>query len=133
MARKIAFILFSCLLLFIGAQMADARVSGTELMTAYSIRISILNDGDEYEWEYDSPNHYEYEEGNYVIKGKKAKKEVDSIVQLLHLHPKAKMEEMVEALQKRYKQLEKVDIRFMSEESKLFTWTWNSQLEKELK
>lgn len=35
----------------------------SELMQAFSVRITVVEQDVIYEWEYDNPNHYEYEEG----------------------------------------------------------------------
>lgn len=90
------------------------------------IKITVINDGVSYEWEYENPNKYEFEQGEKVIKDAAAKKKMNEIVQLLKLHSDAKIEDMVQVLQNHgYNQLEKVDIRVMDHDGKLFTWIWN--------
>ncbi|MDT8859399.1 hypothetical protein N0O92_04070 [Alkalihalobacillus sp. MEB130] len=105
----------------------QAAASGTELMTAFSLRVTIVENGVEHEWEYDSPNHYEYEQGDRVVKGKEAKEKVEQIVDELQLHEKAEVNDLVKRLKSSaYPNMKKLDIRFMNGESKLFTWVWEA-------
>ncbi|OIJ10940.1 hypothetical protein BKP35_12695 [Anaerobacillus arseniciselenatis] len=102
------------------------QVSALNLMESFFLKITIVENGIEHEWEYTSPGKYEYEKGEQVIKTDEAKVEMQSIVKLLNLSEKAKVEEMVDVLQKeRYPTLERLEIRWMNGESKLYTWVWD--------
>lgn len=95
------------------------------LMESFFLKITIVENGVEHEWEYTSPGKYEYEKGNYVIKTPEAKEQLLSIVKTLNLSEKAEIEEMVEALKKEeFPKIERLDIRWMNKESKLYTWVW---------
>ncbi len=104
------------------------QVSALNLMESFFLKITIVENGVEHEWEYTSPGKYEYEKGEQVIKTDEAKVEMQSIVKLLNLSEKAKVEEMVDVLQKeRYPNLERLEIRWMNGESKLYTWVWDKK------
>ncbi|WNF36049.1 hypothetical protein RJD24_16570 [Bacillaceae bacterium IKA-2] len=98
------------------------------LMESFFLKITVIENGVEHEWEYTSPGKYEYEKGNHVIKTLEAKEQMLSIVKTLNLSETAKVEEMVEDLKKeKFPKLEQLDIRWMNKESKLYTWVWNSK------
>ncbi|OIJ18256.1 hypothetical protein BKP45_11770 [Anaerobacillus alkalidiazotrophicus] len=95
------------------------------LMESLYLKISIVENGIEHEWEYTSPGKYEYEKGERVIKTKVAKEEMHSIIKTLNLSKSAKIEDMVKILkQERFPKLERLDIRWMDGENKLYTWVW---------
>ncbi|TSB48052.1 hypothetical protein [Alkalicoccobacillus porphyridii] len=100
------------------------KASGFELMQTFSLRITIVENGVEHEWEYDSPGHYEYETGSNVIKGKEAKVQVDHMVSMLKISKDKKQEQYKETLKQAYPQLQSFDIRFMDEDDRLYTWGW---------
>ncbi|GAE28094.1 hypothetical protein JCM9140_4288 [Halalkalibacter wakoensis JCM 9140] len=116
---------FSFVLVLVLGVCLPAQAAGTELMTAFSLRVTVVENGVEYEWEYDSPNHYEYEEGNQVIKGKEAKEKVEQMAGQLQLSEETEVKDLVERVKSStHPNIERLDIRFMNGESKLFTWVW---------
>ncbi|GAF64324.1 hypothetical protein BTS2_1216 [Bacillus sp. TS-2] len=123
---KILFAISTLLFFICSSFQVNADVSGTRLMTISSVRITVVDSGIEYEWEYDNPSHYEYEEGNYVQKGENAKQEVEEMVKLIEIDEHQTIENMISLLKKRYHQLEKVDIRYMDGKSHLYIWTWKA-------
>ena len=124
--RKIPFLLIA-LLLF--AAPTTTYAGGFELMQTFSLRITIVENGTEHEWEYDSPSHYEYEEGSTVIKGAAAKKQVDQILNTLQVEKDRTREQYEEALKEKYAKLESFDIRFIDEDDHLYTWGWQNKNE----
>lgn len=113
-------LLFLCSLLMIPTQ-----INAINLMESFFLKITVVENGVEHEWEYNSPGKYEYERGSEVIKTKEAKDEMLAIVNMLNLSEKAKIEQMVATLRKeRFPQLERLDIRWMNGENKLYTWVW---------
>jgi hypothetical protein len=102
--------------------------AGTELMTAFSVRITVIENDMEYEWEYDSPSHYEFEQGERVIKGAEAKEKVENVVRELKLHEEEDVKNYVSRLQKSsYPNIERLDIRYMNGDGKLYTWVWEEK------
>ncbi|GAE34133.1 hypothetical protein JCM9157_1174 [Halalkalibacter akibai JCM 9157] len=105
---------------------SPASAAGTELMSVFSLRITVVEQGTEYEWEYDSPNKYEYEQGERVIKGDLAKDKMEHILEVLQFDENENVSSFVERLkQSDYPNLERVDIRYMDSDSRLHTWVWN--------
>ncbi|WP_088103817.1 hypothetical protein [Halalkalibacter urbisdiaboli] len=104
---------------------ATGHAQPTELMEAFSLHITVHENNIEYEWEYDSPSDYQYTEGNQVIKGEEAKQKVEKMVEHLDFSEGSEVEQMVKVLKERYfPNLERLDIRYMNGDSKLYTWVW---------
>ncbi|MBU8905175.1 hypothetical protein [Desertibacillus haloalkaliphilus] len=100
-------------------------VLATELMEHFSLRITVVEDGTIHEWEYDSPEKYEYEVGERVIKDQRAKQEVENMAELLKISEDAEIEDMVTVLKaKRFQNLERLDVRWRNGEGDLYTWVW---------
>lgn len=103
-----------------------AHAAGTELMDSFSFRLTIIENGTEHQWEYDSPNHYEFESGERVIKGEEAKEEVERVLKKINFDERATIKDLVSRIQQSlYPKVESVDIRYMNGEGKLFTWVWH--------
>lgn len=84
----------------------------------------------EHEWEYTSPGKYEYEHGEKVIKTKEAKEEMLALVKMIQLSERAQVNEMVAVIKKeKFPNIERLDIRWMNGESKLYTWVWDNEKE----
>lgn len=119
---------FSIIFLFMSGWCQSANAAGTELMNTFSIRITVIEDAIEYEWEYDSPNQYEFEYGERVIKGDKAKKKVEEMVHILKLNEQADVDDLVKRVQDSlHPNVERLDIRYMNGEGKLYTWVWEDK------
>lgn len=114
-------VLFICCLLI-----SPSQSHALNLMESYFLKITVIENGFEHQWEYNSPGKYEYEKGKEVIKTKEAKDEMLKIINQIDLSEKAKVEKMVEKLtQGRFPQLEHLDIRWMTGDHKLYTWVWD--------
>ncbi|WP_100405105.1 hypothetical protein [Bacillus solitudinis] len=124
--KKRSLLIFPLVMMFMFS--TNEMANATELMEAFALRVTVLNDGTEYEWEYDSPNRYEYEVGTKVIKGKEAEQEMNQLLKTLKLTEEANVKDLVQRLKKEtFPKLERLDIRYMNGESKLFTWVWNAE------
>ncbi|MEB1807786.1 MAG: hypothetical protein LPK26_10960 [Bacillaceae bacterium] len=98
----------------------------SELMDKFAVRITVIENGIIHEWEYDNPDKFEFETGNVIKRGKEAEKEVQSMISLIQLREDTKVEFMVKQLKENgYKDIERLDIRMINGEGKLFTWVWN--------
>lgn len=103
-------------------------MSALNLLESFFLKITVIENGVEHQWEFTSPGNYEYEKGNEVIKTKEAKEEMQKIIQALNISEKANIEDMVTNLkQTRFPNLERLDIRWMNGESKLYTWVWEKE------
>lgn len=104
----------------------SSQSSAIDLMESFFLKITVVENGVEHEWEYTSPGKYEYEQGEKVIKTNVAKDTMLSIVKTIQLSEKAKIEDMVHLLkEERFPNLERLEIRWMNGESKLYTWVWD--------
>lgn len=96
------------------------------LMDYSFLKIAIVENGRNYEWEYENPDKFEYEYGENVIKDKRAKQEFVEMIQRLQFQKDTDVEQMVERLkQSGYPNIEKLDIRLMDQKGKLMTWIWH--------
>ncbi|BAB06900.1 hypothetical protein P4637_05195 [Halalkalibacterium halodurans] len=123
MKRWVVFLLISSFVVLGVHSLAEA--SG--LMGNYSVRIKVWQGDTLHEWEYDNPNHFEYEVGTKVIKGEEAKKAVREIVKVAGIHEQAEAEEMVKRIKQKFPDLTRFEARYMNEKGKLFTWVWKKE------
>ncbi|UOE93438.1 hypothetical protein [Alkalihalobacillus sp. LMS39] len=100
------------------------------IMMNNSVRITVVEQDTVYEWEYDNPNKYEYEEGETVIRGEKAKEEVEKILSALKLKEDSERDELLSRLKQHgFSKVTRMDIRLMNEKGELFTWIWEQNEE----
>ncbi|SDB83341.1 hypothetical protein [Shouchella lonarensis] len=99
-------------------------VSGTDLMQAFSMRVTVFSEGTTYEWEYDNPNHFEYEIGKKVMKGADAKPEVERIMERLRLSEHTSKEVYAKRMKKIFPEMKKLEIRWVNAKSERYTWLW---------
>jgi hypothetical protein len=102
-------------------------ISASGVMSASSFRVTILENDVTYEYEYDNPHHYEYEEGRQVVRGEEAKQKVVELLTLIKLNENSKIEDIVRELKQHHPDVVKVDIRYMNDDNKLFTWVWHDE------
>ena len=101
-----------------------------ELLESYFLKITVIEKGIEHQWEYTSPESYEYEIGDQVIKTEEAKEKMKELITTLRLSEEATVEEMVQILKNdQFPAIERLDIRWMNGEHKLFTWVWDKKQE----
>ncbi|RXI98543.1 hypothetical protein DS745_19680 [Anaerobacillus alkaliphilus] len=116
------------LMLILGLFILPSQSNALNLMESFFLKITINENDSEFQWEYTSPGKYEFEKGTEVIKSEVAKQEMLAIIKTLQLSEKAKAEEMVERLKKdKYPDIERLDIRWMTGDHKLFTWVWEKK------
>ncbi|WP_078391937.1 hypothetical protein [Shouchella patagoniensis] len=122
--KKIVLIMLTIILYTASVSSPTNAVSGSELMDSSSVRVTLIENEIIYEWEYDNPDHYEYEVGNTVQKGKEAQLHVRQLLSELQLNEQTTAEEYAERLKQRFPHLERLEIRWMNKDSKRFTWLW---------
>ncbi len=116
--------LYGCALFFCLLSIPPAA-SAADYTDSLSFTATIIMNGEETEWEFRNPDEYELEVGDKVIKGKTAKEAVVKIFSLLEISETANVENMVSTLHKRdYKEMERLDVRWINKDGKLFTWVW---------
>ncbi|AXF55955.1 hypothetical protein [Salicibibacter kimchii] len=119
--KKLLFILMAVLLLltsFLGQVRAD------ELMDMFSIRITIEADEEVYQWKYDSPDYYEFQHEDRVLRAEEAQTQVDNMAALINVNENVKAETLAERIKQEFPKLENMDIRWRNGDSELYTWRW---------
>ncbi|WP_059103804.1 hypothetical protein [Shouchella shacheensis] len=121
--------LFALLFIFMGLSVPTtfAQAGGFELMEAQSVRVTVVSEGEEFEWEYDSPRHYEFQYGDRVMKGKRAQREVESMTDTLQIGEHVTKDVYKERLETLYPNLERFEIRWKNDEGKLHVWSWEQE------
>lgn len=99
-----------------------------QLENSQSFKATIIENGVEFQWEYDNPNEYEYEHGNTIVKNDEARRQVKKIFRYLHISPTAKTPDMLKKLkQDGHLNLDSVKIKWIDSDEKLYTWVWNKK------
>jgi hypothetical protein len=125
MKRKLLMLSFACFLVLPTLAFANDDL---DMLDSSSFKATIIIDGVETEWEYVNPAEYEWEKGNEVIKDEKAKQEVQKVFKELSVDKNSKAEEMVKVFEKMgYKNIEKLDVRWIDRDGELYTWVWESK------
>lgn len=116
-----------CISLLLVAPTVEASL----LHHADFLHITIKDGLTEYKWKYDHPRRFEYYENEMRFKGRKVKKKIEEIVQLLQLHEQSEIEEIVDRITTSiYPRVERIDIRYMNKEGKHYTWVWEKEAGK---
>lgn len=103
------------------------QVSAEELSNSISLKVSIHEKENEYIWEYRESDIYLFSKNGRMYKGAQAEKEVQKIVRMLQLTEQADVNQMAASLKgQQYKQLERLDIRWINKKNELYTWVWSS-------
>jgi hypothetical protein len=89
-------------------------------------KITFVAENEEVDCEYKFPSDYRCEKNGNELADKKARKQLLLFYQQLHIHPGVKAEEMVANLQNNgYKNVQFLDVRWIDEHGRLFTWIWD--------
>jgi hypothetical protein len=112
--------------LFFLVNVTHAQAAGLE--NSKSFKVTIIEGGIEYEWEYSNPDEFEYEHGNTVDKDGQARREVTKMFSYLNISPNAKVDNMVKRLKKDgHEQIQRLDVRWIDSKEKLYTWVWKDK------
>ncbi|WP_054703910.1 hypothetical protein [Bacillus sp. JCM 19041] len=122
--KKIILLMLTIILYTTSVSPPMDAVSGAELMESFSVRVSLIENETIYEWEYDNPDHYEYEVGNTVQKGKEAQSHVKQLLSELQLNEQTTADEYAEKLKQRFPNMQRLEIRWMNKDSERYTWLW---------
>jgi hypothetical protein len=90
-----------------------------------TLDVKIETDTTIYEWEYENPNSFEYEEGSLIKRGEKAKDSFEHLLQVLDLTQSQITDDMVSELSKEFKQIRRISARRVDGDHCLQTWVWN--------
>jgi hypothetical protein len=88
-------------------------------------KIKLVADHQEVECEYTFPSNYMCKTNGNELEDRQARKQLLLFYQQLHLHRGVKVEEMVAYLQQKgYKNIQLLDVRWLDDHGRLFTWIW---------
>ncbi|WP_458412232.1 hypothetical protein ACNQFZ_15515 [Schinkia sp. CFF1] len=97
----------------------------SDLLNCAAFKITVLSNGLEMEWEFENPDEFEFEVGNKVMKGNKAKAEVEKMFHTLQLTKTTKVEEIKQVLEKQgFNNIDKFVVRLKQIDEELLTWSW---------
>ncbi|MBB6448163.1 hypothetical protein HNR44_000112 [Geomicrobium halophilum] len=119
--KRVIFIMMVVLLLLtsiVGQANAD------ELMEMFSLRITIEADEEVYQWKYDSPDYYEFQHQDRVLREGEAEDQVNNMNELVNVHEEASSETLAKRIKEEFPKLESMDIRWRNGDSELYTWRW---------
>ncbi len=111
---------------FHGSASANEQDVQRELMLYNSLKITVVSEETCYEWEYENPNHFEYEKGKRVVKGTEAKEKVVEVLEMLRFSQGPSAEQMAAYMkQNGFEGIESLKIKMLDQDRCLFTWVWN--------
>jgi len=113
---KMFLLFFVCFCFLIGNNVSYAQKE-------YVIFVELVKDGQREMFAYDK-GRFIYQQGDVVYEGKEAKEKVETMLQTLHIHKKQTVVSMVDTLRRAGYEVEKLDVRFINEDGKLYTWVW---------
>ena len=91
------------------------------------LKITIETDRMIYEWEYENPDEYEYEEGNTIWRGDVAKDSFENILSFLDLAKPDISQEVINSIEQKtgINDINRVVIYRVDAEKNFKTWHWN--------
>jgi hypothetical protein len=91
-------------------------------------KVRVEHNGEETEFEYENPAHYEWEVGSKVIKGEEAQKQVQRIYDVLNVSSRPNVERIKSVLEKNgFHEVEKFVVKWIDPKGNLYTWHWNKE------
>jgi hypothetical protein len=105
-----------------------SRAEAADVWNSVSFKLTIYVNGEELEWEYLNPDEFEFEKGTTVYKNNEVQKQIEKLFSELNISEKAKVKDMVKHLkEKGYRDMDRLDVRWMNSKEELFTWVWESK------
>lgn len=90
-----------------------------------TLKASIETEEIIYEWEFENPNLFEYEEGHLIWRGEKAKDSFEELLTVLDLSQPKFSEELMEKINDRYKDVVRLTVKRVDIDQCTQTWVWN--------
>ncbi|WP_246941207.1 hypothetical protein [Bacillus pinisoli] len=91
-------------------------------------KVTIWQNNEETEFEFENPSHYEWEKGEKVVKGEAAQEQVKKVFRTLSLSKDVKVDEVKQRLANfGYTEIDRFVVRWMNNEGKLYTWHWERE------
>jgi hypothetical protein len=91
-------------------------------------KVRVEHNGEETEFEYENPAHYEWEKGSKVVKGDKAQKQVQRIFDAINVTSRPNVEQIKTVLEKNgFQEVEKFVVKWIDPKGNLYTWHWDKE------
>lgn len=91
-------------------------------------KVTIWQNDEETEFEFENPSHYEWEKGTKVVKGEEAEKQVKTLFRELSLSKDTKVNDVKQRLEKfGLSNVDRFVVRWIDGEGKLYTWHWDKK------
>jgi hypothetical protein len=95
---------------------------------SFLFRVTVWQNGEETEFEYENPSHYEWEKGSTVIKGIEAQQSVKRIYKQLQVSNQTKASHIKASLEENgFTNLDRFVVRWIDSQGNLYTWHWEKE------
>ncbi|WP_280769914.1 hypothetical protein [Salipaludibacillus daqingensis] len=91
------------------------------------LKISIETEEEMYEWEFENPDEFEYEKGDMIWRGEKAKRSFEDILALIDLSEPELSETVINDVSKHYTGIKRLTIKRERFDQPMQTWVWNNR------
>ncbi|RKL66721.1 hypothetical protein CR203_12840 [Salipaludibacillus neizhouensis] len=115
------------LLIFLSMGLSSVVYADYPWLQDETLKVTIVTDDILYEWEYENPDQFEYEEGNTIYRGDKAKKSFEEILQYIDLSEPELKERLIQQLSDRYAGLNRITVKKKDMNQCLQTWLWDKK------
>jgi len=117
-----------CVLVMIPCLFTSSFASAANYTDSLLYKVTIWQNGEETEFEFENPTHYEWEKGKVVIKGQEAQQKVEEIFKLLNVTKETTKEEIKTRLEKNgFSNLDRFVIKWIDPRGNLYTWHWDQK------
>ncbi|ADU31480.1 hypothetical protein [Evansella cellulosilytica] len=90
-----------------------------------TLKISLQSKDTYYEWEYENPTSFEYEYGDSIKRGEKAKQSFEAILNHLDLKQAKITDDQINQIEKMgYEEIERFVVRSVDKSGYTRTWIW---------
>ncbi|WP_456278004.1 hypothetical protein [Bacillus sp. AK128] len=108
--------------------LVSSQAFAADFTNSQLFKVTILQNNEETEFEFENPSHYEWEKGSTVVKGKEAQKVVTDIFNELSLTKQTKVNEIkVNLEQYGFTEVDHFVVRWIDQDGKLYTWHWEKE------
>ncbi|MDQ0255030.1 hypothetical protein J2S74_002412 [Evansella vedderi] len=90
------------------------------------LKVTIVTEDIYYEWEYENPDSFEYEEGNTIVREQEAKESFKQILTYFDLTRDTITNEQISSLEKNgYESIVRAVVKRVDRNDHFQTWIWN--------
>ncbi|SES35753.1 hypothetical protein [Salipaludibacillus aurantiacus] len=124
--RLSLFIILLLLLLISGLAAGKAGLAAEPAWYEHSsLKVTIETETKLYEWEYENPDEFEYEEGHTIWRGDQAKQSFEHLLTIIDLTKPVISDHTAEKLSSKYEQIERITVTRIDSDNCIQTWFWN--------